>query len=218
MLKRTVGLIETVGLSAAIEASDVALKAANIELLGYEISRGGLVTVKITGKVSAVKAAVDAAQIAADRVNSVRSIDVIPRPHDSLKQIIETRETVGLENNVASSKEVLNSVQPTPVLEDNLAEQAKKEVNEDKESGDDGAEIGKTVKVDRENNKKEQMVEEFENKEVVNEKDDNKESNNEESQNDQVEICNLCGDPDCPRRKGDLRVNCIHYNEIIADE
>ncbi|QTL98806.1 BMC domain-containing protein [Iocasia frigidifontis] len=211
MLKRTVGLIETVGLSAAIEASDVALKAANIELLGYEISRGGLVTVKITGKVSAVKAAVDAAQIAADRVNSVRSIDVIPRPHDSLKQIIETRETVGLENNAASTKGVLNSVQPTPVLEDNLLEQAKKEVNEDKESGDDEAEIGKTVKVDRENNEKKEIG--FENKEIADE-----EAENEEDQNDQGEICNLCGDPDCPRRKGDLRVNCIHYDEIIGDE
>jgi len=69
MVKNALGLIETVGLVAAVTAADAAVKAANVELAGYELSRGGgLVVVKLFGDVGAVKAAVDAARSAASQV------------------------------------------------------------------------------------------------------------------------------------------------------
>jgi microcompartment protein CcmL/EutN len=84
MVKNALGLIETVGLVAAVEAADEAAKAANIELLGYELTRGGgMVTVKLQGDVGAIKAAVDAGANAAGKVGTVWATHVIPRPMTS---------------------------------------------------------------------------------------------------------------------------------------
>ena len=83
------GFIETVGLAAAIAAADAALKAANVELIGRENSKGqGCITVKITGDVGAVKAAIDAAQKAAGGVSRVWATDVIPRPAEGLGKLM----------------------------------------------------------------------------------------------------------------------------------
>lgn len=88
-MNEALGLIETVGLAAAIEAADTAVKAANVKLLGYEKTRGnGMITVKITGDVGAVKAAVTAGVMAANRVNEVYSYHVIPRPHAEIGELI----------------------------------------------------------------------------------------------------------------------------------
>ncbi|GAB4258976.1 BMC domain-containing protein [Thermincola ferriacetica] len=81
MIRQALGLIEAVGMPAAIAAADAAAKAANIRLLGYELTKGGgLVTVKLEGDVAAVKAAVEAGAAEARRVHDVRSVHVIPRP------------------------------------------------------------------------------------------------------------------------------------------
>lgn len=77
----SIGMIETRGLVAAIEAADAMVKAANVELLGKETVGGGLVTVIVQGDVGAVKAAVDAGAAAAKRVGDLVSVHVIPRPH-----------------------------------------------------------------------------------------------------------------------------------------
>src|SRR3989442_15214783 len=82
------GMIETRGLVAMIEASDAMLKAANVELRGYDKAGGGIVTVMVTGDVAAVKAAVDAGSAAAGRVGEVLSVQVIPRPHEDLVKIL----------------------------------------------------------------------------------------------------------------------------------
>lgn len=96
MVKNAVGLLEVVGLAAAVEAADAAVKAANIELLGYELTKGGgMVVVKLSGDVGAVKAAVEAATAAAARVNRVVATHVIPRPHQEVGALIVTKETVG---------------------------------------------------------------------------------------------------------------------------
>lgn len=96
MVNQALGLIEVVGLTAGIEAADAAVKAANVELLGYELAKGGgMVTVKVSGNVGAVKAAVDAAAVAARRVNKIVSVHVIPRPHSNLTPLIQSPETVG---------------------------------------------------------------------------------------------------------------------------
>ena len=87
------GLIEVVGLVGAIEVADTASKAADVKVIGYEFTKGsGMVLVKIVGGVSAVKAAVDAASMAAERVCQVVSKHVIARPSDELDKIIKVEK------------------------------------------------------------------------------------------------------------------------------
>lgn len=80
MKQQALGLIETYGLVAAIEAADVALKTAAVELINYEKVTGGLLTVAVTGEVAAVQAAVAAGSAAAAKVGELVSQHVIPRP------------------------------------------------------------------------------------------------------------------------------------------
>ena len=87
------GMVETRGLVATIEASDAMLKAANVTLLGYERVGQGLVTAFIKGDVAAVKAATDAGANAAAKVGEVVSVHVIPRPHEELVHLIPSRPT-----------------------------------------------------------------------------------------------------------------------------
>ena len=82
------GLIETKGLVAAIEAADAMVKAANVTLIGKEHVGGGLVTVLVRGDVGAVKAAVDAGAAAAERGGEVKSVHVIPRPHADTEKLL----------------------------------------------------------------------------------------------------------------------------------
>ena len=82
------GMIETKGLVAAIEAADAMVKAANVTLIGKEHVGGGLVTVLVRGEVGAVKAATDAGAAAAERVGELVSIHVIPRPHSEVETIL----------------------------------------------------------------------------------------------------------------------------------
>ena len=78
------GMVETYGLTASIEAADAMLKAADVSLVGQEKIGAGLVTVFVQGDVGAVKAAVEAGEVAAARVGQVVSVHVIPRPHGSV--------------------------------------------------------------------------------------------------------------------------------------
>lgn len=78
------GMIETRGFAAMVEASDAMVKAARVELVGYEKIGGGYVTAIVRGDVAAVKAACDAGQAAASRVGEVVSVHVIARPHTNV--------------------------------------------------------------------------------------------------------------------------------------
>ena len=82
------GLVETKGLVALVEASDAMLKAANVNLIGWQKIGSGLVTALVLGDVAAVKAAVDAGSAAAGRVGEVVGVQVIPRPHEDLGSIL----------------------------------------------------------------------------------------------------------------------------------
>jgi ethanolamine utilization protein EutM len=82
------GMIETKGLITLIEAADSALKAANVQMIGWEKIGSGLVTVFLVGDVAAVKAAVDAGASAAGKVGEVVSVQVIPRPHEDLGAVM----------------------------------------------------------------------------------------------------------------------------------
>jgi microcompartment protein CcmL/EutN len=88
MLEYALGMIETKGLVGAIEAADAMTKAAEVTLVGKERTGGGLILVKITGDVAAVRAAVDAGAAAAQRVGELVSTHVIPRPDDGTEILI----------------------------------------------------------------------------------------------------------------------------------
>jgi ethanolamine utilization protein EutM len=89
MTAKALGVIETFGLIAAIEAADAAAKAANVTVLGYENARGGgRIAVKLAGDVGAVKAAVAAGSGAALRVGKLAGTLVIPRPHEEIAALV----------------------------------------------------------------------------------------------------------------------------------
>ena len=88
MAQEALGMVETRGLTAAIEAADQMCKAANVALVGTEKIGSGLVTVMVRGDVGAVKAATDAGAAAAERVGELISVHVIPRPHTEVDAIL----------------------------------------------------------------------------------------------------------------------------------
>ena len=88
MAQQAIGMIETHGLVALVQATDAMLKAANVQFKGWKKVGGGLVTAFVAGDVAAVKAAVDAGAVAAKNVGQVVSVQVIPRPHDDLVMIL----------------------------------------------------------------------------------------------------------------------------------
>jgi len=88
MEKNALGMVETRGLVAAIEAADAMVKSANVQLIGKEKAGSGLVTVMVRGDVGAVKSATEAGAAAAKRIGEVVSLHVIPRPHDDVEGIL----------------------------------------------------------------------------------------------------------------------------------
>ncbi|HWQ29924.1 MAG TPA: BMC domain-containing protein [Negativicutes bacterium] len=177
MPRLALGLIETVGLAAAIEAADAAAKSANITIVGYELTKGGgLVTVKLEGDVGAVKSAVAAGCAAAMRVNKVFCKQVIPRPHEELTGITNSVDTI-------SASQPLRQEAGTVML-----------VPAEAGAGYEYSESthGETQESDHTESVKGLLVE----------------------PDDEIrEYCNLCLDPLCPRKKGELRSTCIHYTE-----
>ena len=94
MSMEALGMVETRGLVASIEAADAMVKAANVVLIGKEYIGAGYVTVMVRGDVGAVKAATDAGASAARRVGELISVHVIPRPHGEVEQLLpHARET-----------------------------------------------------------------------------------------------------------------------------
>jgi ethanolamine utilization protein EutM len=201
--KNALGLIETVGMVAALEAADAAVKAANVRLAGYELTRGGgLVTVKLEGDVGAVNAAVAAGVEAARRVNKVYSSHVIPRPHDGVLPIIDSAETVGGGKNKAAAG-------PSKAEEPGAqtAEDAKPP-----EAETAGAEAEEAVP--------DAKAEEAVPAEVEEALPDGAAEAEEPTVPAEAPApvkteptCNLCHDINCPREKGDLKMKCIHYFE-----
>ncbi|MBA3770651.1 MAG: BMC domain-containing protein [Blastocatellia bacterium] len=93
---QALGMVECFGLVAMIEAADAMVKAANVDLVGYEKIDAGLVTAVVRGEVGAVKAAVDAGAAAARRVGTVVATHIIPSPHEEVGNgipVLSTGET-----------------------------------------------------------------------------------------------------------------------------
>ncbi len=82
------GMIETKGFVALVEATDAMIKAANVQFVGWDKVGAGLVAAFVTGDVAAVKAATDAGAAAAGRIGEVVSVEVIPRPHEDLNLVL----------------------------------------------------------------------------------------------------------------------------------
>lgn len=90
MTQEALGMVETRGLTAAIEAADQMCKAANVTLIGTEKIGSGLVTVMVRGDVGAVKSAVESGSAAASRLGELVATHVIPRPHGDVEKILPT--------------------------------------------------------------------------------------------------------------------------------
>lgn len=88
MAKEALGMIETRGLTAAVEAADAMVKAAEVSLVGTEKIGSGLVTVMVRGDVGAVKAATEAGSATAARLGELIAVHVIPRPHEDVEKIL----------------------------------------------------------------------------------------------------------------------------------
>ncbi len=117
-----VGLIETRGLVAAIEACDAALKSADVKLISIDRVDAGLVTVKVVGEVAAVQSAVDAGRLAAARVGTLVAAHVIPRPdvglHDELIYVeVRPRKKMQPQSPLSSpSSSAVSTAAPSPLI------------------------------------------------------------------------------------------------------
>ena len=87
------GMIECRGFAAMVEASDAMVKAARVELKGFERTGGGYVTAIVRGDVAAVRAALDAGSRAAEQVGEVISVHIIPRPHSNVDAVLPLGES-----------------------------------------------------------------------------------------------------------------------------
>lgn len=88
-MREALGFFEVRSLTAAIEAADAMLKAADVKLKNFNYVGSGVISVIVSGEVAAVKAAVDAAQAKAGQMAEVISVNVIPRPNDELDELFE---------------------------------------------------------------------------------------------------------------------------------
>ena len=124
------GLIEVVGLVGAIEAADTASKAADVKGIGYELTRGsGMVVVKMVGGVSAVKSAVEAASVAAEKITQIISKHVIARPSDELDKIINAEK----EKSDKKVEEVIVDEVQKEIVDDNQNDEVNEILEEIKE-------------------------------------------------------------------------------------
>jgi microcompartment protein CcmL/EutN len=88
MAQQALGMIETRGFAAMVEASDAMVKAARVDLVGYEKTGGGYVTTIVRGDVAAVRAALDAGVRSAEKIGEVVSVHLIARPHENVDAVL----------------------------------------------------------------------------------------------------------------------------------
>ena len=93
---QALGMVETKGLVSLVEAGDAMLKAANVELVGWQKVGSGYVSIMVTGDVAAVKAATDAGAAAASKIGEVLSVQVIARPHNDLAKVLPKAASAGV--------------------------------------------------------------------------------------------------------------------------
>jgi ethanolamine utilization protein EutM len=105
-MPEALGMIETKGFAAMVEASDAMVKAAKVELVSYEKIGGGYVTAIVRGDVAAVKAALEAGARGAEKVGEVVSVHVIPRPHINVDLVLPLGRKDAAEAEISSRRPV----------------------------------------------------------------------------------------------------------------
>lgn len=126
---KALGLVETKGMVGAIEAADVALKTAQVELINKVHTKGGLVCIEIEGDVAAVKAAVEAAVTATKNLGVYIGSHVIPRPDDSVEKIINRIPTPS-EKTEVEKKDETPVVEAEPEIKIEVKEEVEEKVEE----------------------------------------------------------------------------------------
>jgi microcompartment protein CcmL/EutN len=186
------GLIETRGKLAAIEAADVALKSANVALCGVENATGALITVKVVGDVGAVRAAVDAAKTRASLLGDVIATRVLPRPAAGIKPLLKATSLSASPETIVKS---IDSASHT-IDQERDGEERRRE-----------PEVGSEILADQEEGETlaptpasfpSEGAEQAENvSEAV-------------ADAPQAATCNICNDPSCSREKGEPSNLCLH--------
>lgn len=133
-MSKALGLVEVRGYVAAVEAADSALKAANVTLIGLEKIKGGITTIKITGDVGAVKAAVDAAVASVESLGTFRAAHVIPRVDLQVQDLFfegkKNSQEVSMES---SNEEALENKEEIEAPKVKIEEPVKEEKSKSKE-------------------------------------------------------------------------------------
>ncbi len=136
MADRALGMVETRGLIASIEAADAMVKAAKVQLIGKEKITAGLVTVLVVGETAAVKSAVDAGAAAAQRVGQLVSTHIIPRPDDQIDDLVVGKKQITTkeekQEKITPDREPGKRIQAKPQKSDEIKE-TEPELVEDKE-------------------------------------------------------------------------------------
>lgn len=225
-MKKAYGFIEMMGLASAVVAVDTALKAANVELEGLEAAKGGgWHTLKLTGEVSAVKAAVSAILAERSLQGKVRSHTVIPRPSQGLETLLEKAEDqLPLKKN-PSREEALPEAKPQE-------EAPSEEPLEDTPLAEAQPLTAESAETESVAEPKEEVAEPFEDNSLSEDLLEPAEPGPEAVDDGELvkiamevprprktplkkgtPTCNLCQDPTCPRKKGEPRNRCIHHKE-----
>lgn len=215
MIQNALGLIEVLGMPAAVEAADTCMKSANVQLIGYENVTGGIVTVKIQGDVGAVKSAIDAAKISAERINTVLNTLVIPRPSEGIHSMIfseKIERVTEIEESISGQTSTSNqeSEEVESEVEIELEDSTKNEIElEDSIMN----EVELEVSIMNEENTGLIEIDPSPINAFIEERQESDEI--EQDQEDKVyrpkkASCNICKDVKCPREKGQPRNWCIH--------
>ncbi|KNZ42297.1 BMC domain-containing protein [Acetobacterium bakii] len=200
---KAVAIVECNGLPTAIAFLDMALKSANVKLLGMELAKGeGMVDVKLIGDVSAVKAAIAAGIIIADTIGGIMGKIIIPRPHDNINCMLKNDYVM---HSLMNQEKNGQNVQSTFLRDNQKTENEMNEKNYDEpdlivfEKSDMGLKPKvEETRISETIGNETKMVFNDQNFLVVSEKEYS---------------CNLCKDPTCPRIKGRPHTECLHYNE-----
>lgn len=195
MHSKSIGYIEVIGLPSAIVAADRMLKTAGVKLANIENTKGGgYITVSVNGDVAAVEAAISAGKSLL--LDKVVSAVVIPNPASGITELGKSDAIKGSrpKNKVVTE---LDADNPITTLEssDDIQDEADTEMAEDEADLMDEEALNDSEDSDEETSE-----------------EDNEESDSNVS--DKKATCNLCGDPDCPRKIGEPHKKCIHYEEL----
>lgn len=244
MKGNALGFIEAVGLPVAIAAADAAIKAANVSLIGYEKTKGsGLIVVKLAGDVGAVKAAVEAGVMAGQQAGKIYAHHVIPRPHEGtgsladqvdrgprheppapVEQPVEKEPARAVKHARPDGRKAKpkpngkKSVEEEPVLSA-LVEAVAVAPEPPLEAGSNG----EIAEAEFETHPEEALAEPEIEAPPETQIEVAEASQAEEpvpaptTEATTAEICNLCGDPECPRRKGQPHKWCSHYAASPAE-